>query len=138
MAGAASEAATAAAHHGGGVDLTAIVVLLAAAVIAVPLFRRIGLGSVLGYLAAGLAIGPYGLGFFHDAQAILHVAELGVVLFLFIIGLEMQPSRLWSMRGEIFGLGLLQVGLAMAALVWSGCCWAIRWWPVSWRAPALC
>lgn len=120
MAGAASEAAAAAAHHGGGVDLTAIVVLLAAAVIAVPLFRRIGLGSVLGYLAAGLAIGPYGLGFFHDAQAILHVAELGVVLFLFIIGLEMQPSRLWSMRGEIFGLGLMQVGLAMAALVWVG------------------
>ena len=120
MAGAASEAAAAAAHHGGGADLTAIVVLLAAAVIAVPVFRRIGLGSVLGYLAAGLAIGPYGLGFFHDAQAILHVAELGVVLFLFIIGLEMQPSRLWSMRGEIFGLGLLQVGLAMAALVWVG------------------
>ena len=75
---------------------------------------------MLGYLAAGLAIGPYGLGFFHDAQAILHVAELGVVLFLFIIGLEMQPSRLWSMRGEIFGLGLMQVGLAMAALVWVG------------------
>ena len=120
MAGTASEAAAAAAHHGGGMDLTAVVVLLAAAVIAVPLFRRIGLGSVLGYLAAGLAIGPYGLGFFGDAQAILHVAELGVVLFLFIIGLEMQPSRLWAMRGEIFGLGLLQVGLAMAALVWVG------------------
>ena len=120
MAGTASEAAAAAAHHGGGMDLTAVVVLLAAAVIAVPLFRRIGLGSVLGYLAAGLAIGPYGLGFFGDAQVILHVAELGVVLFLFIIGLEMQPSRLWAMRGEIFGLGLLQVGLAMAALVWVG------------------
>ena len=120
MAGTATEAAQAAAHHGGGVDLTAIVVLLAAAVIAVPIFRRIGLGSVLGYLAAGLAIGPYGLGFFHDAQSILHVAELGVVLFLFIIGLEMQPSRLWAMRGEIFGLGLVQVGLAMAVLVWVG------------------
>jgi len=104
----------------GGPDLLTVVVLLASAVIAVPLFRRIGLGSVLGYLAAGLAIGPYGLGFFHDAQAMLHVAELGVVLFLFIIGLEMQPSRLWSMRGEIFGLGLLQVGIAIFALIWVG------------------
>ncbi|MFN3274231.1 MAG: monovalent cation:proton antiporter-2 (CPA2) family protein [Paracoccus sp. (in: a-proteobacteria)] len=107
-----------AAHH--AFDLGPVVILLAAAVIAVPVFRRIGLGSVLGYLAAGLAIGPYGLGVFQDAQAIIHVAELGVVLFLFIIGLEMQPSRLWSMRGEIFGLGALQVALAMFALVWVG------------------
>lgn len=107
-----------AAHH--GFDLFPIVVLLAAAVLAVPLFRRIGLGSVLGYLAAGLAIGPYGLGFFHDAQAIIHIAELGVVLFLFVIGLEMQPSRLWSMRAEIFGLGALQVCLAIFALIWVG------------------
>lgn len=101
-------------------DLVPIVVLLAAGVFAVPLFRRIGLGSVLGYLAAGLAVGPYGLGFFHDAQAIIHVAELGVVLFLFVIGLEMQPSRLWAMRGEIFGLGAVQVCLAIAVLVWVG------------------
>ncbi len=107
-----------AAHH--GFDLLPVVVLLAAAVVAVPLFRRIGLGSVLGYLAAGLAIGPYGFGFFHDAQAIIHVAELGVVLFLFVIGLEMQPSRLWAMRGEIFGLGALQVCLAILALIWVG------------------
>lgn len=106
------------AHH--AFDLVPVVVLLLAAVVTVPLFRRIGLGSVLGYLAAGLLIGPYGLGIFQDAQAIIHVAELGVVLFLFIIGLEMQPSRLWSMRGEIFGLGALQVGLAMFALVWVG------------------
>jgi glutathione-regulated potassium-efflux system protein KefB len=115
----AAEAA-AGGDHGGGVDVLSVVVLLAAAVIMVPIFRRIGLGSVLGYLAAGLAIGPFGLAFFSDAQAIIHVAELGVVLFLFVIGLEMQPSRLWAMRGEIFGLGLLQVGLAMAALVWVG------------------
>ncbi|GAB1478965.1 monovalent cation:proton antiporter-2 (CPA2) family protein [Paracoccaceae bacterium] len=117
---AAAEAAGQAAHHAGGADLTSVVVLLAAAVVAVPLFRRAGLGSVLGYLAAGLAIGPYGLGFFDDPQSIIHVAELGVVLFLFIIGLEMQPSRLWSMRGEIFGLGLAQVVLAIAALIWVG------------------
>lgn len=110
--------ATETAHH--GFDLLPIVILLAAAVVAVPIFRRIGLGSVLGYLAAGLLIGPYGLGFFHDAQAIIQVAELGVVLFLFIIGLEMQPSRLWSMRGEIFGLGALQVCLAIFVLIWVG------------------
>ncbi|MBL4916287.1 monovalent cation:proton antiporter-2 (CPA2) family protein [Szabonella alba] len=107
-----------AAHH--GFDLLPVIVLLAAACIAVPLFRRAGLGTVLGYLAAGLLIGPYGLGFFQDAQAIIHFAELGVVLFLFIIGLEMQPSRLWTMRGEIFGLGVMQVGLAIFALVWVG------------------
>ena len=104
----------------GAPDFAAVVVLLAAAVIAVTLFRRLGLGSVLGYLAAGLAVGPFGFGFFDDPQSIIHVAELGVVLFLFIIGLEMQPARLWSMRGEIFGLGLLQVTLAMAALIWVG------------------
>ncbi|WP_295045173.1 monovalent cation:proton antiporter-2 (CPA2) family protein [uncultured Paracoccus sp.] len=114
-----AEAAHEAGAHGGP-DFASIVVLLAAAVVAVTLFRRLGLGSVLGYLAAGLLIGPFGLGFFQDPQAIIHVAELGVVLFLFIIGLEMQPARLWAMRGEIFGLGLLQVAAAMAALVWVG------------------
>jgi len=99
-----------------GPESASVVILLAAAVIAVPLFKRLGLGSVLGYLAAGLAIGPWGLGFFSDAMSILHVAELGVVMFLFIIGLEMQPSRLWSMRGDIFGLGLAQVLISMGLL----------------------
>ena len=121
MAGeAVAVAAAEAAGHHGGTDLVSVVVLLAAAVIAVPLFRRLGLGSVLGYLAAGLVIGPFGLGVFQDAQSIIHVAELGVVLFLFIIGLEMQPSRLWAMRGEIFGLGLVQVAGAIAALTCVG------------------
>ncbi len=92
-----------------GNDLLRVVALLAAGVVAVPLFRRLGLGSVLGYLAAGLVIGPFGLGLFTDPQAILHVAELGVVLFLFLIGLEMQPSHLWKLRREIFGLGVAQV-----------------------------
>jgi glutathione-regulated potassium-efflux system protein KefB len=104
-----------------GSDLMRVVVVLAAGVVAVPLFRRLGLGSVLGYLAAGLAIGPFGLGFFKDPQAVLHVAELGVVMFLFVIGLEMQPSRLWSMRGDIFGSGLTQVavcGTLMTGLGW--------------------
>jgi Kef-type K+ transport system membrane component KefB len=86
----------------------------------VPLFKRLGLGSVLGYLAAGLAIGPSGLGVFSDPHAILGLAEFGVVMFLFVIGLEMQPRRLWSLRREIFGLGLLQVVLCGAALTGAG------------------
>lgn len=103
-----------------GNDLVRVVALLAAAVVAVPLFKRLGLGSVLGYLAAGLAIGPFGLGLFTDPQAILHVAELGVVMFLFVIGLEMQPSRLWGLRREIFGLGLVQVAVCGALLTSVG------------------
>jgi glutathione-regulated potassium-efflux system protein KefB len=94
-------------HH--GIDLFPFVLMLGAGVIAVALFKRAGLGSVLGYLVAGLLIGPHGLGCFSDPASILHVAELGIVLFLFVIGLEMQPSRLWSLRQEIFGLGALQV-----------------------------
>jgi glutathione-regulated potassium-efflux system protein KefB len=101
-------------------DVLKTVVLLAAGVAVVPLFRRIGLGSVLGYLAAGVAIGPFGLAFFLDPQTILHVAELGVVMFLFVIGLEMQPSRLWNMRRQIFGLGLSQVVVCGAALTAAG------------------
>jgi glutathione-regulated potassium-efflux system protein KefB len=103
-----------------GSELVKVVVLLAAGVIAVPIFKRIGLGSVLGYLAAGLAIGPFGLGFFSDSQAILHVAELGVVMFLFLIGLEMRPSHLWSLRREIFGLGTAQILLCSAAMTGVG------------------
>ncbi len=90
-------------------ELIQVVTLLGAAVIAIPIFKKIGLGSVLGYLAAGLCIGPFGFGFFNNPAAILHVAELGVVMFLFVIGLEMQPSHLWSLRKDIFGLGSLQI-----------------------------
>jgi glutathione-regulated potassium-efflux system protein KefB len=97
----------AAEHH--GIELLPVITLLAAAVIAAPLFKRLGLGSVLGYLAGGMAIGPFGLRVFTDPGSILQVAELGVVMFLFIIGLEMRPSRLWGMRRQIFGLGLVQV-----------------------------
>ncbi len=106
-------------EHSAG-DLVRIVSLLAAAVVAVPLFRRIGLGSVLGYLAAGLVIGPFGLALFADPAAILHIAELGVVMFLFIIGLEMRPSHLWHLRGQIFGLGALQIGTIIVALTGVG------------------
>ena len=104
----------------GGTGLVHVVALLGAAVVAVPLFRRLGLGSVLGYLAAGLAIGPFGFALIAHPQAILHVAELGVVMYLFVIGLEMQPSHLWHLRHQIFGLGALQVGLATAAMTGVG------------------
>ncbi|BBK30345.1 Kef-type potassium/proton antiporter (CPA2 family) [Stella humosa] len=109
--------------EGQGSDLVQVVALLGAAVVAVPLFKRMGLGSVLGYLAAGLAIGPFGLRLFSDAQAILHFAELGVVMFLFVIGLEMQPSRLWGLRREIFGLGAAQVALCGGLLTGIGILW---------------
>ena len=101
-------------------DLVKVVALLGAAVVAVPIFRRLGLGSVLGYLAAGLVIGPFGLKWFSDPQSILHVAELGVVMFLFVIGLEMRPSHLWSLRRQIFGLGALQILLCTLALTGVG------------------
>lgn len=90
-------------------SLVQAVVLLGAATIAVPLFRRLGLGSVLGYLAAGLAVGPFGFGLINNPETLLHTAELGVVMFLFIIGLEMRPSKLWTLRRQIFGLGAAQV-----------------------------
>jgi len=97
-------------------ELVKVVALLGAAVVMVPLFRRFGLGSVLGYFTAGLIIGPFGLGWFSDPQAILHTAELGVVMFLFVIGLEMRPSHLWSLRKEIFGLGTLQIAVCAMIL----------------------
>jgi CPA2 family monovalent cation:H+ antiporter-2 len=84
------------------------IVLLGSAVIAAPLFKRIGLGTVLGYLSAGIVIGPI-TGIIADGEKILHFAELGVVLLLFIIGLELKPSRLWRMRRDILGMGSLQV-----------------------------
>ena len=101
-------------------DLIKVVSLLGAGVVAVPIFRRAGLGSVLGYFSAGIVIGPSGLGLFSNPEAVLHVAEFGVVMFLFIIGLEMQPSRLWKLRGDIFGLGAAQVGLCGALLTGVG------------------
>jgi glutathione-regulated potassium-efflux system protein KefB len=110
----------AAEHAASGIELWQVLALLAAGVVAVPIFKRAGLGSVLGYLAAGLAIGPFGLRLIAEPEAILHVSELGVVLFLFIVGLEMEPSRLWSLRKQIFGLGVLQVAIAGALLTGVG------------------
>ena len=118
MAGEVVAHAAEAAHH--GVDLVPIVALLAAGTIAVPLFKRLGLGAVLGYLAAGLLLGPSGIGLISDPASILAAAELGVVLFLFIIGLEMEPSRLWALRKQIFGLGVVQVAVCGALLTGVG------------------
>lgn len=103
-----------------GSDLIQVVALLGAGVVAVPIFKRLGLGSVLGYLVAGVVIGPWALGLFREPSEILHIGELGVVMFLFVIGLEMQPSRLWGLRREIFGLGAIQVGSCCAVLTGLG------------------
>ena len=92
------------------------VVYLLAAIVMVPISRRLGFGSVLGYLAAGIIIGPFGVAFVSDAEHILHFAELGVVFLLFIVGLELQPSRLWVLRKMVFGLGAAQVFLSAAAI----------------------
>ncbi|MGB5211423.1 MAG: monovalent cation:proton antiporter-2 (CPA2) family protein [Gammaproteobacteria bacterium] len=100
-------------------SLTEIIAFLAATCVAVPLFRMFGFGSVLGYLAAGIAIGPYGIGAFTDVESVLHASEFGVVLLLFIIGLELKPSRLWVMRRAVFGLGTAQVVITAAALTVS-------------------
>ncbi|MGD8478087.1 MAG: monovalent cation:proton antiporter-2 (CPA2) family protein [Burkholderiales bacterium] len=89
--------------------LSQTAVFLAAAVVAVPLFRRFKMGAVLGYLAAGVAIGPSGLGIISEVDSIMHLAELGIVMLLFVIGLELQPSRLWVLRKSVFGLGAAQV-----------------------------
>lgn len=102
--------------------LAETLIYLLAAVISVPVSRRLGFGSVLGYLAAGIVIGPFGLAFIADAEHILHFAELGVVFLLFIVGLELKPSRLWVMRRMVFGLGAAQVfvsAIAISVLAWA-------------------
>ncbi len=115
------------AAEGSSFDLIQVVSLLGAAVVAVPLFKRLGLGSVLGYLAAGLAIGPYGLALVTDSHSIIHIAEFGVVMFLFIIGLEMKPSHLWGLRRQIFGLGSLQVVVSAILLTIVGTLFGAPW-----------
>lgn len=102
--------------------------LLAGAVIAASVFRKLGLGTVLGYLVAGIIIGPF-LHLVTDAKDIFNVSELGVVFLLFIIGLELKPSRIWQMRRDILGLGLAQVLVTGSVLA------AIAWWAglIDWR-----
>jgi monovalent cation:proton antiporter-2 (CPA2) family protein len=97
-------------------------IYLAAGVIAVPLFKQLGLGSVLGYLVAGVIIGPWGLRLIGHPETVLHFAEFGVVLLLFLIGLELDPQRLWTLRRPIFGMGSAQVvvtAAAVAAIAWA-------------------
>ncbi|WP_289107348.1 monovalent cation:proton antiporter-2 (CPA2) family protein [uncultured Pseudoalteromonas sp.] len=97
-------------------------IYLAAAIVAVPIAKRVGLGSVLGYLIAGILIGPYALGIVGDQTDVMHFAEFGVVMMLFLVGLELQPARLWKLRHSILGLGGLQVVLTAAA-IFAFCYW---------------
>jgi glutathione-regulated potassium-efflux system ancillary protein KefC len=109
--------------------LSGSLVYLAAAVIAVPVSRALGLGSIIGYLAAGLVIGPWGLGLVREVQEVLHFAEFGVVLMLFLVGLELEPRRLWELRRPIFGWGGAQVlgctAVLAAAAVAAGIDWRL-------------
>ena len=107
--------------------LTYGLMYLSAAVLAVPLAKALGLGSIIGYLAAGIAIGPWGLGLVSNVQDILHFAEFGVVLMLFLVGLELQPSRLWAMRRPIFGTGSAQVLGCAAVLFAAGWLAGLPW-----------
>ena len=88
--------------------MTQGILFLLAALVFVPIAVKLGLGSVLGYLVAGIVIGPVGFALVSDPAAILHVSELGVVLMLFVIGLELEPKRLWAMRAAVFGGGALK------------------------------
>jgi len=113
--------------HGQGFFFQAFV-YLCAAVVAVPIAKRLGLGSVLGYLLAGMIIGPFGLGLIGaEGEDVMHFAEFGVVMMLFLIGLELQPSLLWRMRGPILGLGGLQVVTTTVAVMAVGLALDLRW-----------
>ena len=95
--------------------------MLGAALIFVTLFRKLGLGATLGYIVGGAVIGPYALGLVGDPEAVMRVSEIGIAFLLFLVGLELHPSRLWRLRKDIFGLGLIQVvlcGLALSALIY--------------------
>lgn len=102
-------------------------IYLTAAVIVVPLAKKLGLGSIIGYLVAGIAIGPWGLGLVTKVQDILHFAEFGVVLMLFLVGLELEPRRLWSLRRPIFGWGSAQVLLCALAIGATAVAFGVRW-----------
>ena len=107
--------------------LSSSLIYLSAAVIAVPLSRALGLGSIIGYLAAGIAIGPWGLGLVREVEDILHFAEFGVVLMLFLVGLELEPRRLWNLRRPIFGWGGAQVLGCTAVLFAAGLLLGVGW-----------
>ena len=103
-------------------------VFLTAAVVAVPVAKRLGLGSVLGYLLAGIAIGPFGLGLLgEEGEDLMHFAEFGVVMMLFVVGLELQPALLWRMRTPILGLGGLQVGVSTVVFTGIALALGLAW-----------
>ena len=113
--------------HGGGILYQALIFLLAA-IISVPIAKRLGLGSVLGYLVAGVVIGPYMMALVgDDVKSIMHFAEFGVVMMLFLVGLELQPKILWKMRTPILGLGGLQVVVTTLAFSLIGIVFGLAW-----------
>ena len=113
--------------HGEGFFYQAFV-YLTAAVVSVPVAKRLGLGSVLGYLIAGMVIGPFGLGLIgKEGQDVLNFAEFGVVMMLFLVGLDLQPSLLWAMRGPILGMGGMQVGITGGVLTGIGIALGLPW-----------
>ena len=115
-------------EHGTPIWLTYGFIYLTAAVLAVPIARALGLGAIIGYLGAGIAMGPWGFGLVRNVEDILHFAEFGVVLMLFVIGLELQPKRLWDLRRPIFGWGMAQM------LVCTGILFIAAWgFGLSWR-----
>jgi monovalent cation:proton antiporter-2 (CPA2) family protein len=107
--------------------LSQAVVLLGGAVVAVVIAKRLGLGAILGYLIAGALLGPWGLRVVEDVESVLHLAELGVVLLLFVIGLELQPARLWTMRRLVVGLGGAQVGATTVAIALVAMAFGLGW-----------
>ena len=107
--------------------LTNSLIYLSAAVIVVPLSRALGLGAIIGYLVAGIAIGPSGLGLVSSVEDVLHFAEFGVVLMLFLVGLELEPRRLWNLRRPIFGWGTAQVISCALVLFGIGCALGVDW-----------
>jgi monovalent cation:proton antiporter-2 (CPA2) family protein len=113
--------------HQGNLEL--FLIFLLAAVVAVPLFKRFGLGAVLGYLFAGALMGPFGMRLVKEPESVLHFSELGVVMLLFVIGLELSPSRLWVMRRSVFGAGGLQVALSAVALGIVALALGLPWQP---------
>jgi CPA2 family monovalent cation:H+ antiporter-2 len=106
------------------------IIYLAAAIFCVPLAKKLGLGSVLGYLAAGILIGPSFLGFIgSEGQDIMHFAEFGVVMMLFLVGLELEPAKFWKIKNTILGMGMMQVGIT--AVLISGGAWYLGF---SWQS----
>src|SRR5262245_47383460 len=109
------------------ITLTQIALFLAAAVVAAPLAKLLRVGNVLGYLLVGVVIGPAGLALVSDVNSVLHFAEFGVIMLLFVIGLELRPKRLWAMRTSIFGLGSAQVAITGLVLAGAAMAFGLAW-----------